>query len=47
MVCKGQLTLDQARAALSPNWLLGFQTYVSDLPSGKGKSATDADNDNE
>ena len=32
MVCNGQLTLDQARAALSPNWMLGYQTYVGDLP---------------
>ena len=34
MVCAGTLTLDQARAALSPNWLLGFQQYVGPLPNG-------------
>jgi hypothetical protein len=32
MVCKGQLTLDQARAALTPNWLIGYVTYVGTLP---------------
>lgn len=41
MVCAGQLTLDQARAALTPNWLLGYQTYVGELPGGA------ADNDND
>lgn len=32
MVCAGKLTLDQARAALSPNWLLGYVQYVGPLP---------------
>jgi hypothetical protein len=32
MVCAGTLTLDQARAALSPNWLIGYQRYVGPLP---------------
>jgi hypothetical protein len=41
MVCNGQLTLDQARAALAPNWLLGFEKYVGPLPGG-----SPADNDN-
>ena len=31
-VCAGKLTLDQARAALSPNWLLGYVQYVGPLP---------------
>lgn len=31
-VCAGQMTLDQARAALSPNWLLGYVQYVGPLP---------------
>jgi hypothetical protein len=31
-ICAGTLTLDQARAALSPNWLIGYQTYVGELP---------------
>jgi hypothetical protein len=31
-VCAGKLTLDQARAALLPNWLIGYQTYVGVLP---------------
>ncbi len=35
MVCAGTLTLDQARAALAPNWLVGFQQYVGPLPSGE------------
>jgi hypothetical protein len=35
MVCAGTLTLDQARAALAPNWLLGFQQYVGPLPTGE------------
>jgi hypothetical protein len=43
MVCAGQLTLDQARAALSPNWLLGFVQYVGPLPGGAGQG----DNDND
>ena len=32
MVCSGKLTLDQARAALSPNWLVGYVQYVGPLP---------------
>lgn len=35
MVCAHQLTLDQARAALSPNWLIGFQKYVGPLPEAE------------
>jgi len=31
-VCAGRMTLDQARAALSPNWLVGFVQYVGPLP---------------
>lgn len=42
MVCAGQLTLDQARAALAPNWLVGFEQYVGPLPGGAGAG----DNDN-
>ena len=33
MVCKGQLTLAQAQAALVPNWLVGFVKYVGPLPT--------------
>lgn len=43
MVCAGQLTLDQARAALAPNWLVGFVQYVGPLPGGTGQG----DNDND
>jgi len=32
LVCAGTITLDQARAALSPNWLVGYQQYVGPLP---------------
>lgn len=32
LVCAGKITLDQARAALSPNWLLGYVQYVGPLP---------------
>ncbi len=32
MVCAGKLTLDQARAALIPNWLIGYVQYVGPLP---------------
>lgn len=32
MVCKGTLTLAQARSALVPNWLVGYTTYVGPLP---------------
>ncbi len=35
LVCKGQLTLAQARAAIAPNWLVGFQQYVGPLPTGE------------
>ena len=32
LVCAGKITLDQARAALTPNWLIGYVTYVGALP---------------
>lgn len=32
LVCAGKITLDEARAALSPNWLVGYETYVGPLP---------------
>jgi len=32
LVCAGTITLDQARAALAPNWLIGYQQYVGPLP---------------
>ena len=32
LVCKGQLTLDEARSALAPNWLQGYIQYVGPLP---------------
>ena len=32
LVCAETITLDQARAALSPNWLIGYQQYVGPLP---------------
>lgn len=31
-VCAGKMTLDAARAALVPNWLIGYQQYVGALP---------------
>ena len=31
-VCAGKMTLEQARAALSPNWLIGYVQYVGPLP---------------
>lgn len=31
-VCAGKMTLDQARAALIPNWLEGYVQYVGPLP---------------
>lgn len=31
-VCAGAMTLDEARAALSPNWLIGYETYIGPLP---------------
>jgi hypothetical protein len=33
LLCAGKIGLDQARAALSPNWLIGYQTYVGALPA--------------
>lgn len=35
LVCQGKLSLDQARAAIAPNWLVGFQQYVGPLPTGE------------
>ena len=32
MVCAGKITLQQAQAALSPNWLIGYVEYVGALP---------------
>ena len=32
LVCQGKLSLDDARAALSPNWLIGYVKYVGPLP---------------
>lgn len=32
LVCAGKISLDAARGALSPNWLIGYQTYVGPLP---------------
>jgi len=32
LTCAGKITLDQARAALSPNWLIGYERYVGPLP---------------
>jgi len=32
LYCAGTVTLDQARAALSPNWLVGYVQYVGALP---------------
>lgn len=32
LACQGKITLDQARAALSPNWLIGYVQYVGPLP---------------
>lgn len=37
LLCAGRITLDQARAALSPNWLVGYVQYVGPLPTPKGK----------
>jgi len=34
LVCANKITLDQARAALAPNWLVGFEKYVGPLPTG-------------
>jgi hypothetical protein len=31
-VCKGTLSLDEARAALMGNWLVAYQTHVGPLP---------------
>ena len=35
LLCAGVITLDEARAALSPNWLIGYQAYVGPLPTSK------------
>jgi hypothetical protein len=32
MVCAGKLTLEQARGALTPNWLEGYVQFVGPLP---------------
>lgn len=32
LVCEGQLTLDEARAALLGNWLVAYEHYVGPLP---------------
>lgn len=32
LVCHGKLSLEQARDALSPNWLAGYVQYVGPLP---------------
>ena len=32
LVCAGELTLQQAQAALAPNWLQGYVQYVGPLP---------------
>jgi hypothetical protein len=32
LVCKNQITLDDARAALTGNWLVAYQHYVGPLP---------------
>lgn len=32
LLCGGRITLDQARAALAPNWLQGYVKYVGSLP---------------
>lgn len=31
-ICAGTLTLDQARDALTPNWLVGYARYIGPLP---------------
>lgn len=33
LVCAGKVSLEDARAALSGNWLIAYQTYVGPLPS--------------
>ena len=33
LVCAGKLSLDAARAALTPNWLVGYVQYVGPLPN--------------
>jgi hypothetical protein len=35
LLCSGKITLDEARAALSPNWLVGYVRYVGPLPTIK------------
>lgn len=32
LYCAGKITLDQARAALVPNWLAGYEVYIGPLP---------------
>jgi hypothetical protein len=32
LVCTGKISLDDARAALAPNWLQGYAKYVGPLP---------------
>ena len=32
LVCAGKMTLPQAQAALSPNWLIGYVQFVGPLP---------------
>lgn len=32
LLCAGKISLDDARAALSPNWLQGYVKYVGPLP---------------
>ena len=34
MVCAGKISLSDARAAIAPNWLIGFEKYVGPLPTG-------------
>ena len=34
MVCANKLSLNDARAAIAPNWLIGFEKYVGPLPTG-------------
>lgn len=32
LYCQGKIGLDDARAALTPNWLVGYERYVGPLP---------------
>jgi len=34
-LCAGEITLEQARDALSPNWMAGYETYFGLLPTGR------------